>query len=109
MKSSLLDALVKLSGSKSGLVESDGDEYVQWPLKAGDRRSARAKAAYARAKRAIARSKANRPPSRYTPKKLWPRVGRRGSQAPPGLSVLDRIIVEMKPGAWYGRSDLAAL
>jgi hypothetical protein len=104
---SIFDALVKLS--KKNAPEEAAEELPS-PLHPRDRRSARARAAHARQRRATARWEAKKPPSRFAPKRTWPSIGRRcGSQPPPGVSVLDRIVRSMQPGYWYARSDLGNL
>lgn len=97
---SIFDALVKLS--KKNAPEEAAEELPP-PLHPRDRRSARARAAHARQRRAVARWKAKKAPSRFAPKKVW-----RGLP-PPGASVLDRIVRAMEPGKWYAVSDLRHL
>jgi hypothetical protein len=40
---------------------------------------------------------------------MYPYRGQRAPIIPPGVSVLDRIVRAMEPGAWYARSDLRCL
>ena len=102
---SIFDALVKLSNRDSA---PEPEEEPQPRLKRRDQRSPRARARNAAHRRALARGIPKQ--SKFAPKKVWQSIGRRGgSQPPPGVSVLDRIVRAMQPGAWYAVSDLRNL
>jgi hypothetical protein len=103
---SLVDRLVEIQKKAAPLAQAEEDDLPR--LKRRDQRSARAKARNAAHRRALARGIPKQ--VKFTPKRRWPSTGRRGgSQAPPGASVLDRIIRSMQPGHWYARSDLGHL
>jgi hypothetical protein len=103
---SLVDRLVEIQKKAAPLAQAEEDEPPR--LKRRDQRSARARARNAAHRRALARGIPKQ--TKFAPKRHWPAIGRRGgSQAPPGASVLDRIVRSMQPGHWYARSDLGNL
>jgi hypothetical protein len=103
---SLFERLVEIQKKAAPLAQAEENERPR--LKRRDQRSARAKARNAAHRRAIARGIPKQ--VKFIPKRRWPSTGRRGgSQAPPGASVLDRIVRSMQPGHSYALSDLGSL
>jgi len=102
---SIFDAVAKLSQRD---VPREAAEEELPRLKRRDQRSVRAKVRNAAHRRALARGIPKQ--SKFAPKRRWMAPSfRTGWRAPPGASVLDRIVRSMQPGHWYARSDLGHL
>jgi hypothetical protein len=102
MARSLLTKLTKIGAGKKPKVR----DLLPPPLVRRDNNSPRARAYHARMRRALAKRAETAERSRYAPKRVWVRPGRREPQPPLGVSVLHRLIAVMEPGEWYSWPDI---